>query len=419
MRINRRFYAVLAATIFFFITWLIFFDDLLLSLWFGLIVIIVFSWFVSKSSLTNIELNRFSRKKILEIGNIFDERLEIKNNSKLPKYWIEILDRSELLEKMNSRIITGLGAKKVGIFQSTVVLNKRGFFPLGPTEILSGDPFGLFTTQQYFKSKNHLLVYPKVSKLYRFPLLPADMAGSASLMLQTTHPTPQAAGIREFSPGDPLSRVHWPTTIRRDKLMVKEFDEDSQSSVWLLLDAQKGKYFRVIQEIAPAFDRNFVSVRKTKEFSLQRDSFEYAVSIAASISKYFLEKNLTVGFACAGEKVSVLPAEKGHRQLNKILETLATVQDVGTTPLEQLLEKQSKNISKGSAIILITASKGKTYEILMEKLRRKGFHVMTVLLDNASFIQNNEKPVESRIDPSGSEIKVSFGDDIGKVLSVS
>jgi hypothetical protein len=126
MHINRRFYAVLAATIFFFITWLIFFDDLLLSLWFGLIVIIVFSWFVSKSSLTDIELNRFSRKKILEIGNIFDERLEIKNNSKLPKYWIEIFDRSELLEKMNSRVITG-PAQKSGIFQSTVVLKNADF----------------------------------------------------------------------------------------------------------------------------------------------------------------------------------------------------------------------------------------------------------------------------------------------------
>ena len=292
MRINKRFYTILAATIFLFIAWLIFLDDLLLSLWLGLIAVIIFSWLVSKSSLINIELNRFSRKKILEIGNTFDERLEIKNNSKLPKFWIEIIDRSELLEKINSRIITGLGAKKVGIFQSTVVLNKRGFFPLGPTELISGDPFGLFTTSTIFQTRNHLLVYPKLSKLHRFPLLPADMAGSASLMLQTTHPTPQAAGIREYSPGDPLSRVHWPTTIRRDKLMVKEFDEDSQSSVWLLLDAQKGKYFRVMQDISPAYDRNYVSIRKTKEFSLPRDSFEYAVSITASISKYFLDKNL-------------------------------------------------------------------------------------------------------------------------------
>ncbi len=73
--------------------------------------------------------------------------------------------------------------------------------------------------------------------------------------------------------------------------MVKEFDEDSQSSVWLILDAQKGKYFRVMQDIPPAYDRNYISVKKSKEFLLPKDSFEYAVSITASISKYFLEKN--------------------------------------------------------------------------------------------------------------------------------
>ena len=418
MRINRRFYAVFAATLLLFISWLIFLDDLLLSLLIGLVVIIIFSWLISRSSLINIDVNRFSRRKILEIGNTFDERLEIKNNSKLLKYWIEIIDRSELLGKINSRVITGLGANKVSIFLSTVVLNKRGYFPLGPTELISGDPFGLFTTSRTFQTKNHLLVYPKISKLYKLPLLPADMAGSASLMLQTTHPTPQAAGIREYSPGDPLSRVHWPTTVRRDKLMVKEFDEDSQSSVWLLLDAQKGKYIRVKQEIVSAYDRNYVSVRKTKEFTLPQDSFEYAVSITGSIAKYFLEKNLTVGIACSGEKVSVLPPEKGHRQLNKILESLATARDVGTTTLAHLVEKQSKNISKGSAIILITAAKGKTHDTLVEILRRKGFHILVVNINNFSFTDINEKPDGPKFNPAGSEINVSFGDDIGKVLSV-
>jgi len=417
MRINRRFYSFLTITVFLFITWLIFLDDLLLSLWLILTIVIFFSWFESKRSLKNVELKRFSRKKILEVGNTFDERFEIKNNSKLLKYWIEISDRSELLEKINSRIITGLGAKKVNIFQSTVVLNKRGFFSLGPTELISGDPFGLFTSSLTFHSKNYLLVYPKVSKLNNFPHKPVGMTGSASLILQTTHPTPQAAGIREYSPGDPLSRVHWPTTVRRDKLMVKEFDEDSQSSVWLLLDAQKGKYIRVIHDDAPAYDRNFLSVRKTKEFSLPQDSFEYAVSITASISKYFLKKNLTIGFACAGEIVSIQPPEKGQRQLNKILESLAIVQDIGITSLELLIEKQSKNITKGSTIILITPEKGQNHEIIVEKLRRNGFHVMTVILDNASFKQDTKKPAGSRINPTGSEIIVSFGDDIGNVLS--
>lgn len=419
MHINKRFFSFVIATIFLFVSWLVFFDELLLSLWIGLLAVITFSWISCRYSLNEIYVNRFSRKKFLEIGYIFDERLEIRNNSKIPKFWIEINDQSELLGKISSRVITGLGANRVNIFQSTVILNKRGFFLLGPTELISSDPFGFFTSTKIFPSKNNLIVFPKISKLNRFPLLPADMTGGASLLLQTTHPTPQAAGVREYSPGDPLSRVHWPTTVRRDKLMVKEFDEDSQSSVWLLLDAQKGKYVRQNEKIEPAYDRNYVSTGKTKEVVLPRDSFEYAVSIAASIAKYFLEKNLTVGFASAGARAVILPPEKGLRQLNKILESLAVVQDVGSTPFELLVEKQSKNISKGSALIFISPYQSQTYENFMETLRRRGFHVLKVVLDNNSFVQNDEKPDGSSINPGGSMIKVSFGDDIGRVLSVN
>lgn len=89
--------------------------------------IIVFSWITSSNSLKEVYVNRFSRKKFLEIGDIFDERLEIRNNSKIPKFWIEINDRSEFLSKIGSRVITGLGANEVSVFQSTVILNKRVF----------------------------------------------------------------------------------------------------------------------------------------------------------------------------------------------------------------------------------------------------------------------------------------------------
>lgn len=88
-------------------------------------------------------------------------------------------------------------------------------------------------------------------------------------------------------------------------------------------------------------------------------------------------------------------------------------------PFERLVEKQSKNISKGSAIILITAYIVRIHESFIELLRRRGFHVLTVFLDNASFFQKYEKPDGLLINPTGSMIKVSFGDDIEKVFSFS
>jgi hypothetical protein len=82
MRINNRFYAVAVIAALLFILWLIFFDILLLSLWIGFLLVIIFSWIISNNSLKDIGVKRFSRKNLLEIGAIFDERLEIKNSLK-------------------------------------------------------------------------------------------------------------------------------------------------------------------------------------------------------------------------------------------------------------------------------------------------------------------------------------------------
>lgn len=417
MRINKRFYVIALITFLLFLAWIAFSDELLLSLWVGFLLVIIISWFISINSLTEIQVGRFSRKKILEIGDTFEERLEIKNNSKITKFWIEIKDHSKLLASISSRVITGLGANNISAFTSVVRLNKRGFFLLGPTELISGDPFGLFNCSRLFLHKNSLTVYPKIDKLYRFPSLPADKSGGEAMHLQSPYPTPQAAGVREYSPGDPLSRVHWPTTIKHDKLMVKEFDEDTQSSVWILMDAEKGKYVRQPAAIEPAIDRNFISVRKTKEYLLPCDSFEYAVSIAASITKYYLGRDLMVGFACASKDAFILPSEKGHRQLNKILEKLAIVEDKGVTPFELLIEKQVNNISKGSALILISSFDDLPNENIMKKLRRRGFQVVTVILNNKSFAQNYEKTGDLTNKPPVSTIIVSYGDDIEKILS--
>jgi uncharacterized protein (DUF58 family) len=417
MRINNRFYAVAVIAALLFILWLIFFDILLLSLWIGFLLVIIFSWIISNNSLKDIGVKRFSRKNLLEIGAIFDERLEIKNNSKITKFWIEIKDHSKILSKISSRVFTGLGANQTGIFTTTVILNKRGLFTLGPTELISGDPFGLFTGFKILIHKNRLIVYPKLYNFNRFSLLPADKKGGAALWSQTLSTTPQVAGVREYFPGDPLNRVHWPTTVKRDKLMVKEFDEDTQSSIWIILDAQQGKYIRQAEITEPAIDRNFVSLRKTHHYLLPRDCFEYAVSIAASLTKYFLERNLTIGFVCASESTYILPPEKGTRQLYKILERLSIIQDDGNLHVEQLIKKQVKNIAKGSVMILITSDYDQPNEIAYEALRRKGYQVLFVILDNNSFQPGNTSMAGLRNKISASKIRISYGDDLEKVLS--
>jgi len=389
MQVHKRFYYLLGLALFLFIAWIYLNDWLLFNLWTGVVLILLFSYITAYHSLKGISIERRSRIKNQEIGGIFEEHFTIENTSELPKLWLEVVDLSELSREINSRVIDGLKAHQVHLFSSKLILNRRGFFSLGPTELISGDPFGVFTTRRVFSQKDQLMVYPRISILHGFPLISADKTGSENLRLQTTHTTPQAAGVREYFPGDPLNRVHWPVTLKHNRLMVKEFDEETQSSVWVFLDASRECYYHGQKTIPAAFDRNLSPLGRRSTYELPDDSFEYAVSLAASVASHYILKNRYVGFAANAEPAQIIPADKGQRQMTKILEGLAAVSDSGRLTLIQLLEKQVRNIPKGSSLVLITPNLDRNLEILLETYKRRGFSSFAFLINNDSFFSED------------------------------
>ncbi len=85
---------------------------------------------------------------------------------------------------------------------------------------------------------------PYIVDLDYFPFLPGLLPGGRALHRRTLEVSPHAAGVREYAPGDPLSRIHWKSTARRDHIMVKEFEQDPQADVWILLDAHRHSHIR-------------------------------------------------------------------------------------------------------------------------------------------------------------------------------
>ena len=171
MQINKWFYFLLFLTLFRITLWLILRDRLLLNLWLTLGLILLISWLIARASLTGIYVERKSRVKNQQIGSVFIERFSIENKSGLPKLCLEIIDHSELSRVVNSRVIYGLKSKQVNLFSSTLILNKRGFFSLGPTEIRSGDPFGLFNITKVIPPQSRLPAgSPASSTLSELPI---------------------------------------------------------------------------------------------------------------------------------------------------------------------------------------------------------------------------------------------------------
>ena len=146
--------------------------------------------------------------------------------------------RSTIPYASGSRLLTLVLGRQKRTYLARTWLTRRGAFALGPTRISTGDPFGLFRSSKEIAATQTLIVLPMLFEIKSFSLPPGLLPGGQVIRRKSPDITPHAAGVREYIHGDAMKRIHWPTSIRRNQLMVKEFEQDPQAEVWLYLDSQ-------------------------------------------------------------------------------------------------------------------------------------------------------------------------------------
>lgn len=355
------------------------------------VLLIFVSMVLARVSVTSLRFSRNAREQRLELGKILEERIEISNSGYFRKPWLEVRDGSTFPGTLTSRVLSKIGKHELRNFSSYSLLRQRGNYHLGPTRLAAGDPFGLFKAEVEFASTQSVLVLPYIVELRWFPFPPGYLQGGRVFRQKTLEVTPHAAGVREYAPGDSLNRIHWPTTARRERLMVKEFEKDPQADAWIFLDAQRGTH-RCIAERMEKEKEQFWFWKTQQDFKLPEDSFEYAASLAASVAKYWIRNQRAVGFCAAGQRFITLPAERGERQLGKILEILALLDCLGKMPLFALVESQAPHLVKGSTVVLITASAEDQVLLSVDSLIRRSLKPVVILLEPASFDMSGDCP---------------------------
>ena len=384
------------------------------------LITVLGSWLWVWVSLSGLEVTRRSRTLRANVGDVYDENFEIANTNRLPCPWLAIENESELPAASGSRLLVNVKRGQTQSYVARTWLTQRGAFPLGPTSLTSHDPLGLFKKKKYFQPTAELIVLPMIVSLHSFPAPPGLLPGGKTLRQKSLGITPHAAGIREYAPGDALRRIHWATSARRQKLMVKEFEEDPQAEVWIFLDA-----FASVQASLP--DEGHVRhwdgwlLGKKPDFDLPPATLEYGVTIAASLAHYFTRERRAVGLIAAGQTHIAIPADRSIRQEEKILETLAFVKAGESLPIESLMRAQAGQILSGGSAVIITPSVRPQLVAAVDELQRRNNHPSVVLLDAASFGgSHGSQQLESSIKNLGVPVfRIKYGDDIGAVLSSS
>lgn len=383
-------------------------------------LLLLAAWLLTALSLRGIKVERKARAQRGEVGDIFEEHFEITNASRIPKLWLEVANETDIPNATGSRILTFIRSNQKRIYTSRTWLTSRGGFMLGPTTVSSGDPFGIFRVTKKFPAKSSLVVVPLLFPLEEFLSPPGLLPGGKAIRRKSIDITPHASGVREYNPGDPMKRIHWPTSVRRDQLMVKEFEQDPQSEVWLFVDTYKGVHFSRPQQEALSHPLDDLFLLRRRKIKLQPSSLEYSISITASLAHYFIDQRRAVGFVTASHRnYKVIPAERSERQEAKILEELAFLRAESAFTLPGLVAAQMGQLPQGSSAILVTPTAWSELLLTVDSLQRRNLRPVVVLLMIESFGSrtNNEELAQTLMERNIPVCRVYCDADLSETLS--
>lgn len=356
---------------------------------FGGLLVFSFGWAWLNLHWTRI--TRQTRSRRSQVGKYAEEHLIVENTGPLPKLWIELRDHSELPGHLVSRVVNSLPAHRRRSWAVKTICFRRGRFMLGPVTLFSGDPFGLFLLNRELHLASHIVVYPPTFDLPGFSPRIGQVSGGDALRRRTHYVTTNVAGVRDYVPGDSFNRIHWPSTARNSRLIVKEFELDPMADIWLFLDLEKRVQVGSVGEILPDLSlppllrvlRDDVS-----HIELDPSTEEYAIAITASLAKHFLDRNRSVGMVTYSRRAQreFAQTDRGERQSARILAMLAVAHAEGSIPLAQVLAAETLHFTRDTTAVIVTSSTDSEWVVAARHLVTRGVRCVAVVIDPASFL---------------------------------
>jgi uncharacterized protein (DUF58 family) len=343
----------------------------------GGILLVSYLW--ARSMATHVSAERRLRYTAFQVGDEFEEHINLTNTSTLPVLWAEFSDHSNIPGYTVSSVRSA-GGKSAIEWRARTLCQQRGRFLLGPWELTIGEVFGIFQVNQRYLDRKEIIVYPPLAPLPPELLPHTHSVGSHRQLHQAlTAETINANTTRAYVSGDPLRRLHWRTSARKNDLFVKVFEPEASSNVWLVPD------FDAAVHVGDGPD----------------SSVETMVILVASLASQLLQERLSVGlFTSTGESSVVLP-RTGRPHLWPILRALAPLQAVADQPLTKTLSQARTLINRSDLLIVLTPSLDLDWALHLNAIFSRHWsgggrqHAKAILLDPASFAPPGETRTSS------------------------
>lgn len=273
---------------------------------------IVASGVLSERNLRQLVVQRRPPARVFA-GQPFLMEISVENaKPKLASYSIEIEDllAGRPLDKKCYFLKIPPGKTQRTSYRHTFA--RRGRYQLDGFRVATKFPFALFRKSRDADAAAEVVVFPAIVEVPR-PAPQARQQGDA--LAERRGRRGEFFGLREWRHGDDRRDVHWKSTARTGRTMVREYeDELTRRAVVVIDNALPAETLAAIQ--ADDVDA---------ETQGRLDGLERAVSLAASLAAAYLELGWSVQVVARGDEV---PLGNGRAQLSRVLRMLALLPTV-------------------------------------------------------------------------------------------
>jgi uncharacterized protein (DUF58 family) len=348
----------------------------------GLLLAVLAAWLTVRLTARPVGLRRTTRAEPLE-GEDVQVRVELELETA----------RAPALVTLRERY-AGLGERRTQLRRddrrlwATYVLPSvpRGRYAVESAAAVVEDPFGLERRELALGEHAALVVYPRLVELERLFSEASSNAREGRRILLRRPSGYDLHSVRDYVESDSLRKVHWRTTARRGRLMVKELEDSPRDDVAVLLDAWRG---------------------------LSRGRLDVAVRAAGSILQAQVRRGRRATLVLGGARVEV-QGIRADGDWPRALDLLAGAEADGQDSPAQLLAGEWSPAAVALDLVVVA---GRLDPALVDRLAqraRAGRRTALVHVDGS----RRPEPALLRVQSAGVAVAVvREGDDLRHALS--
>lgn len=180
---------------------------------------------------------------------------------------------------------------------------KRGEYEFGAIRIYTSSPLGLIRRRYSFSQDETLPVYPSFLQMRKYELMAISnrLTDVGIKKIRRLGHSLEFEQVKNYVAGDDYRTINWKATARHGNLMTNMYTDEKSQHVYCVID--KSRAMKMPFEGLSLLD--------------------YAINASLVLSNVALLKEDKAGLITIGDKLgSVVPADRRHVQMNKILEVL-------------------------------------------------------------------------------------------------